>query len=149
MSNTQLLLDPVNDLCRLAGFETGASNAREVSLLHTLREILGVSDKKPPSEIGNQMVQALEEHLTAWNSEMVLERGDVLSADQVKQILTMAWDLDDLCWIAKDRRYACIAIARIKGRCGFETYRKRVEPEIMRNFAQFLLARAGVRSPLA
>jgi hypothetical protein len=138
--------DLVSDLCKLAGFETGVRNLGNVCLLNALLWIARPDGEEPPREQGRQMVEFLTVEIEDVNSEIRLQRGDLLSAFQVREILTMAFDLLGTGWGSEDRRLACIRIARPQGRCGLESWRSKgrnlktgIEAEILHHFALYLL----------
>jgi hypothetical protein len=152
--NNQLLLALALELCELAGSNRGASPGR-LYLKKALRCLAQPDAGETPRIQGWQMLKWLKIEIAEWNSEIHLERGDHLTADQCREVFRLLLNLDGLDMNSEDRRLKAIDILELK-RCGFQRWRSKcikgkligVEVEFLehlaRHFVEYFPERAAL-----
>jgi hypothetical protein len=136
--DTQLLMqDLVNDLCIIAGSNRGAADLEGLSLRKALWHLARPNERKLPEGQGKDILEFLKLEIAEWNGEIIL-RGIKVSATQCQELWGSLLNLDAADIPSRVRRLRTIQAIGLK-RCGWQHWRKNVEPIFLQPLAAHLV----------
>jgi hypothetical protein len=134
--NTQLLQDLVSDLCIIAGSNRGPADLEGLSLRTVLKHLARPDEGKLPEEQGEDILEFLKFEVAEWNGGIIL-RGIKVSATQCRELWGSLLNLDAADIPSRVRRLRTIQAIGLK-RCGWQNWRKNVEPVFLQPLAAHL-----------
>jgi hypothetical protein len=137
MNNKQLLQNLVTDLCIIAGSYRGAADLEGLSLRTVLKHLARPDESKLPEGQGEDILKFLKVEIAEWNREITL-RGIKISATQCRELWGSLLNLDAADVPSRVRRVRTTQAIGLK-RCGWQHWRKNVEPVFLQPLAAHLL----------
>jgi hypothetical protein len=135
--NNQLLNTLVNDLCIIAGSYRGAADLEGLSLRPVLKHFARPDESKLPEGQGEDILAFLKIEIAEWNREITL-RGIKISDTQCRELWGSLLNLDAADIPSRVRRLRTIQAIGLK-RCGWQNWRKNVEPVFLQPLAADLI----------
>src|SRR5215204_1810820 len=132
----QLLQGLVTDLCIIAGSHRGAADLEGLSLCPALKNLSKPDESKLPEGQGEDILKFLKFEIAEWNRKITL-RGIKISAAQCRELWGLLLNLDAADVPSRVRRLRTIQAIGLK-RCGWQHWRKNVEPVFLQPLAAHL-----------
>jgi hypothetical protein len=133
-----MLQNLVVDLCFIAGSQQGASPGNLFSA-KALKVFAAPDPDETPAEQGTQILKWLRIEVAEWNREIILTRGDNLSAIQARDGFWLLLNLSNLPMKSEERRLRVVDSLNLHGRVGWAHWRKNIESDFLEHLARYLV----------